>query len=96
MPKIMILKFFVFTKEFASYYGETCILLWRKPKDNSNLSEKLVNHIFNPKTDWSVLKRFLNNKNIPCIPSIFHENKFVTYFRKKAEISNSLFSETIR
>ena len=31
----------------------------------------------------------MNNKKIPCIPSLFHENKLVTDFRKKADIFNS-------
>ena len=32
------------------------------------------------KTYWSILKRFLNDKKIPCIPPLFHDNKFITYF----------------
>ena len=50
----------------------------------SNLSTKLVKEKCNLKTCWSVLKRFLNNKKIPCIPSLFHENKLVTDCREKA------------
>ena len=50
----------------------------------SNLSTKLVKEKCNLKTCWSMLKRFLNNKKIPCIPSLFHENKFVTDCREKA------------
>ena len=57
----------------------------------SNLSTKLVKQKSNLKTHWSVLKRFFNNKKIPCIPSLFYENKFVTNFREKAEIVNSFF-----
>ena len=41
-----------------------------------------------PKTYWSVLKSFHNNKKIPCIPPIFHENKFVTNFKEQAELFN--------
>ena len=33
----------------------------------SNLSTKSVKQKSNPKAYWSVLKRFLNNKKIPCI-----------------------------
>ena len=40
-----------------------------------------------------MLKRFLNNKKIPCIPSLFHENKLVTELREKAEIFNSFFAK---
>ena len=59
----------------------------------SNLSTKLPKQKSNPKTYWSVLKRFLNNKKIPCIPSLFHENKLVTDFREKAEIFNYFFAK---
>ena len=59
----------------------------------SNLSSKLVKQKSNPKTYWSVLKRFLNNKKLPCILSLFHENKLVTDFREKAEIFNSYFAK---
>ena len=59
----------------------------------SHLSTKLVKQKSNPKIYWSVLKRFLNNKKVPCIPSLFHENKLVTDFRKKADIFNSFFAK---
>ena len=41
------------------------------------------------KTYWSILKRLLNDKKIPCIPPLFHDNKFITDFKEKAEFSNS-------
>ena len=50
----------------------------------SDLPTKLVKQKSNPKIYWSVLKRFLNNKKISCISSLFHENKLVTDFRKKS------------
>ena len=59
----------------------------------SNLSTKLVKQKSNPKTYCSVLKRVLNNKKMPCITSLFHENKFVTDFRVKAEIFNYFFAK---
>ena len=59
----------------------------------SNLPTKLAKQKSNPKTYWSVLKRFLNNKKIPCILSLFHENKLVTDFSEKAEIFNSYFAK---
>ena len=40
-----------------------------------------------------MLKTFLNNKKIPAIPPIFHDNKFITDFKQKAEIFNSHFSK---
>ena len=66
-----------------------------KSKDTyySDLSTKLVKQKSNPKIYWSVLKRFLSNKKIPCILSLFHENKLVPDFRKKADIFNSSFAK---
>ena len=46
-----------------------------------------------PKTYWSVLKSFHNNKKILCIPPIFHKNKFVRNFKEKAELFNSFFAK---
>ena len=40
---------------------------------------------------WSILKALLNNKEIPCIPPLFHEGKYVIDFKKKAELFNSFF-----
>ena len=34
----------------------------------------------------------LTGKNFPCIPSIFHENRFITDFREKTELYNSFFA----
>ena len=41
------------------------------------------------KTYWSILKTLLNNKKIPCIPPLFDKGKYVTDFKKKAELFNS-------
>ena len=41
---------------------------------------------------WSLLKNFLNYKEIPIIPLLYHEDEFVTYFHKKAELFNSFFA----
>ena len=38
-----------------------------------------------------MLKTFLNNKKISCIPPLFHENKFITDFRENAELFNHFF-----
>ena len=35
----------------------------------------------------------MNNKKIPCIPPLKHQNKYVTDFKDKAEIFNSFFAE---
>ena len=56
----------------------------------SKLASKLANPATSSKTYWSILKTFLNNKKIPCIPPLFHENKFITNFKEKAELFNTL------
>ena len=45
------------------------------------------------KSYWSILKTFLNNKKILVIPPILHDNKFITNFKKKAEILNHFFAK---
>ena len=64
-----------------------------KERYYSRLSMKLMEPSTSPKTYWSVLKSFHNNKKIPCIPPIFHENRFVTNFKEKAELFNSFFAK---
>ena len=57
---------------------------------------KLLDPTTSAKTYWSILKRFLNDKKNPYIPSLFHD-KFITDFKKKAELFNSFifFFETV-
>ena len=45
------------------------------------------------KAYWAQLKNFLNNHKIPVIPLLFHNNKFVTDFKEKAELFNSFFTK---
>ena len=42
---------------------------------------------------WSLLKTLLNDKKIPCIPPIFHNNKYIADFKEKSEIFNTFFAE---
>ena len=62
-----------------------------KEKYYTKLSSRLADPLTSPKTYWSILKTFLNNKKIPCIPPLFHENKFITDFKEKAELFNHFF-----
>ena len=39
-----------------------------------------------------MLKSFLTGKKVPCIPPIFHENRFTSNFREKAELFNYFFA----
>ena len=56
------------------------------------MTKKLTNVSKNCKAYWPLLRRLLNNKKIPLIPPLFHENKFVTDFKEKAELFNSRFA----
>ena len=64
-----------------------------KNKYYSKVIKRLLDPGTSPKTYWSILKTFLNNKKIPVIPPIFHDNKYITDFKQKAEIFNSHFSK---
>ena len=54
---------------------------------------EVIYKVTSSNTYWSILKTFLNDKKIPCIPSVFHDNKFVIDFREKAELLNTFFCE---
>ena len=63
-----------------------------KQKYYSILSRKLATDKINPKCYWSILRSFLNNKKIPCIPPLIH-NQFVVDFKEKGELFNSFFAK---
>ena len=56
------------------------------------IANKLSSIQKSSKAYWSLLKSFLNNKKIPIIPPILHNNAFVTDFKKKAELLNFYFA----
>ena len=49
--------------------------------------------ITSAKSYWSILKTLLNNQNIPFAPPPFHQDKYETDFKKKAELFNSFFAK---
>ena len=53
-----------------------------KQKYYSRLSNKLLDSETSPKLYWSILKTFLNNKTISCIPPLFHNGKFIMDFKE--------------
>ena len=55
------------------------------------MTKKLTNVSNNCTAYWSLLRCPLN-KNIPLIPLLLHENKFVADFKEKAELFNSYFA----
>ena len=59
----------------------------------SRLSDKLLDSKTSPKSYWSILKTFLNNEKIPCIPALLHNGKLITDFKEKAELFNDVSSK---
>ena len=49
-----------------------------KEKYYSPISKRIMNTLTSTKKYWSILKSFLNNKKIPCIPPLFHQNSYIT------------------
>ena len=52
-----------------------------------------MNPMTSLKTYWSISKILLNNKKVPCIPPLLEDNKYVTDFKKKAELFNLFFAK---
>ena len=67
----------------------------QKAKQNylSKVAKKLSDPSTSTKCYWSLLKTLLNDKKIPCIPPIFHNNKYIVDFKEKSEIFNTFFAE---
>ena len=82
---------FLLKKSKALQYQLQIPIEESKNKYYTKLSSRLADPLTSPKTYWSILKTFLNNKKIPCIPPLFHENKFITDFKEKAELFNHFF-----
>ena len=77
-------------------HEQLCLLI-SKSKQNfySRVASKLTNVQRNSKTYWSLLNRFLNNRKIPLIPPLFHENIFVTDFEENVELFITFFCKTM-
>ena len=62
-----------------------------------NYVNKIAQRLGDPNTSskcyWSLLKTLLNGKKIPCIPPLFHGDKFIVDFQEKVRFS-ILFSLT--
>ena len=81
-------KYMFFLKNLALQTQLNISIKESEEKYYTKFSSRLVDPLTNPKTYQSILKKFLNNKNIPCIPPLFHTNKFIT---EKAELLNHFF-----
>ena len=64
-----------------------------KQKYFLRLSQKLTKIEKSTKAYWALLKIFPNNSKIPAIQPLFHNKKFITDFRGKAELFNSFFAK---
>ena len=53
--------------------------------------EKLADPTTAKKTYWKILNKFLNKSNIPRIPPLLVNNKFITNCKEKAKIFNEYF-----
>ena len=60
-----------------------------KQKHYFKLSRKRAVNKVNPICYWSILKSFVSNKKILCIPPLIHNNQFVVDFKEKSELFNS-------
>ena len=58
----------------------------------SRLCNKLLDSKTSLKSYWSVLKIFVNNGKISCIPLLFHNGKFILDFKENAEFFNDFLT----
>ena len=91
-----------FHKKFVLPFSNTANLLMFKNLQNQliqsihtakqryfkKISKKLCDPLTSTKCYWSLLKTILNKKKIPCIPPIFHNNKYASDFKEKSAIFN--------
>ena len=49
----------------------------------SQISNRLMDPVTSPQAYWSILKTFVNNKEILCIPPIYHNNNYITDCKKE-------------
>ena len=69
----------------------TALILDAKERYVRCMSSKLNDPLTAPKTYWSILSRFLNNKEIATIPPLLVNGDIITNFSEKADIFNKFF-----
>ena len=70
----------------------SCLIETSNQEHFSKIAKKLSDPSISSKTHWYIYKKCLTGEKVPCIPPSFHENKFITGFREKAEIFISQFA----
>ena len=83
------------TSEKVNYLQNQLKLLTENNKERYYLriSKKVIDPMTSTKTYWSILKSLFNNKKIPFISPLFHQNKYVTDFKKKSELFDCFFAK---
>ena len=56
----------------------------------NKIAQRLGDPNASSKCYWSLLKTLLYGKKIPCIPPIFHDDKYIVDFQEKSEFFFSL------
>ena len=64
-------------------------------KKLQHLQNKLNDLIDTAKRQYYTRISRKHDKKIPCIPPLFHDNKFITDFKEKAELFNAFFFESV-
>ena len=64
-----------------------------KEKYISSLGDKLNDPKSGAKSYWSILKKFLQKKNIPLIPPILFNGTFITKIFEKTTLFNTFFAD---
>ena len=82
-------------KEFCQNLQNLLTVTIEKSKEQfySRISTKLMDSTTSAKAYWSILKTILNNKKVPCIPSIYHNKNYFTDFKEKAQTFNDFFAK---
>ena len=62
---------------------------------HARLSKKLSDPMTSLKSYWCILKAFLNNKKIPCIPPLLNDDKLITNFKEMTEIFNKVLLNNV-
>ena len=63
-----------------------------KQRSYAKIASKLFNPNISAKFYWSLLESSWAGKSVPCIPPIFHQDKFITDFKQKIKLFNSIFA----
>ena len=74
-------------------FRDECFNAINIAKENylTNLGKQLNDPKTGTKAYWKVLNKLANKSNIPIIPPILYNNKFITSFAEKANLFNEYF-----